>query len=221
MRLVIFIILLTTLLPAQNTVAQRRTLNVQMGGRFAYSVPTSQGKTTSIGFSDVAGNGLLAGYFGRWFYAKRLSLGWDAAYQYQGLDKNFWELGNYGEVKGSYQTIQLLAEGNYYFSHDETRPYAGIVFGGLLLRNTLTFNSSNILNQSVAYTAQNIMPGFGPQAGCTFQLSRKTTLDLHLRYVLIPNLEPTYIQDENLGLITQNPHGAQNHLSISIGLLFD
>lgn len=215
------IILLGLIICISFTVSAKKRKDLQMGGRIGYTIPNNWGKATTIGFKDVSAKGAQFALFGRWFYAKRLTLGWDFAYQIQNGNKAFWDVDNYGEVTASYQTIQLLAEGNYFFSHDEFRPYIGVAFGAFWLRNNLDFSSYNINNNSVMYTADNVMPGVAPQLGIAFELSEKTMLDIHARLILIPNLEEEYVQDEEIGLITLNPHGAQNHLSLSIGLLFN
>ncbi|MCU4176227.1 hypothetical protein [Carboxylicivirga sp. N1Y90] len=219
-KLSIIILLCILICTSFNASAKKRRKDLQMGGRIAYTMPNNWGKATSIGFKDVAAKGVQFAYFGRWFYAKRLSLGWDLAYQTQ-KGSEFWDVDNYGEVSASYQTIQLLAEGNYLFSHDEVRPYIGVAFGGFWLRNHVNFSANSINNNSVVYTADNIMPGVAPQVGIAIELSEKTMLDIHARLILIPNLEEEYIQDPEIGLITLNPHGAQNHLSLSLGLLFN
>ncbi|MBS2098360.1 hypothetical protein [Carboxylicivirga linearis] len=197
--------------------------DVYMGGRVAMTLPTNIGKDSELpmGFKDMSTTGIEAAYFGRWFYMKRLSLGWDLAYQFQSIDEDFWNVENRGEVTGNYQTIQLLVEGNYYFSSDEIRPYLGITTGAFALFNQRTYSSSNeAANASNTYKYQKVMPGLAPQAGILFEIGSNTFLDIHARLVLMPNLDEEYVYDENIGEISTNPHGAQNHLSLSIGLLF-
>ncbi len=193
----------------------------KLGGRYGYTLPTNIGKNFEKGFADMSSNGNQVALFGRWFYTKRLSLGFDMAYQFQSIDKSYWDVGNNGSVDGNYQTIQLLAEGNYYFSHDEIRPYIGIGFGAFWLHNTMDFDTKNeSANSSAAYVYDKILPGLAPQVGLTIELSEKVDLDLHARMILIPNLSEEFVFDESGTQISTNPHGAQNHISFSIGLLF-
>nr|WP_319400845.1 outer membrane beta-barrel protein [uncultured Carboxylicivirga sp.] len=202
---------------------QAQKKEIFMGGRIALTLPTNMGKSKDLqsGFKDMSTTGFQVGYFGRWFYMENLSLGWDIAYQYQSTNDDYWNVSNRGEVNGGYHTIQLLAEGNFYFSRDEVRPYAGMAFGAFALFNNRTYQSNNELAAaSNTYNYQKIMPGLAPQVGLLFELSRKTMLDIHARFVMMPNLEPEYVYDENLGEVSTNPHGAQNHLSLSVGLLF-
>lgn len=192
-----------------------------MGGRIAITLPTNIAKPLEYGFKDMASNGFQLGYIGRWYYGKRLTLGWDLAYQFQSGDDDYWNLDNRGEVEVSYNTLQVVAEGHYYFSHDNVRSYVGIGFGAFALMNKRVFSSfSEYTNPSGTYKYRKIMPGLTPQVGILIELDKKIMLDIHSRLVLMPNLADEYVTDEVLGQISTNPHGAQNHLSVSVGLLF-
>lgn len=215
----VYLVLLMNLIYISSTNAKGKEL--QMGGRYAYTIPTNIAKNYEKGFADMSENGNQIGFFGRWFYTKNLSLGWDVAYQYQSEDRTYWDVGNNGNVKGNYQTLQVLAEGNYYFSHDEFRPYAGVSFGAFGLRNMMDFDSSNDQSKpSTSYVYTKVLPGLAPQLGFTLELSKSLVLDVHARMVLIPNLTEEFVFDDSGRQISTNPHGAQNHLSFSVGLLF-
>ena len=191
-----------------------------LGGKIGYSFPTNIGRSSDeLGFKDVADKAWLASFTGKWFYNKRLSLGCDMGYQYQG-GSDIWDVDNYGDVSVSYHTMRLLLNGAYYFSHDEIRPYIGLSFGVYYLINTMDFNASNITNKSVSYSAKEWQPGVAPQFGALFELDKKTFLDVHVQMDLIAHLEPNVIIDPDYGVVTQNPHGNQNQISLNIGLLF-
>lgn len=203
-------------LPKQNVKCQ----DVFVGGKIGYSMPTNIGRSSDeLGFKDVAKNGWQVAFVGKWFYSKRLTLGCDFGYQHQGAGE-IWDVDRYGEVDVSYQTIRLLLEGAYYFSHDEVRPYLGLAFGAYYMINSMDFNAKSSTNTSVAYRAKEWKPGISPQIGIMFELSDKTMLDCQFHMDLIAHMEPTIIHDPDYGMVTQNPHGNQNQLGISIALLF-
>ena len=192
-----------------------------MGGRVAYTVPTNIGKNYEKGFADMSTNGGQVAFFGRWMYNKQLSLGWDLGYQLQSGDQDYWDIDRRGKVSVSYQTIQLLAEGNYYFNNSEIRPYVGIAFGGFWLNNKRQFDSyDELVKPSGTYDYSKLIPGLAPQIGLVIELGETSLLDIHARFALMPNLEEEFVDVEYLGQVSTNPHGAQNHLSFSIGFLF-
>lgn len=190
-----------------------------IGGKLGFSFPTNIGRSSDeLGFKDVAENGWQAAFVGKWFYNKRLSLGLDIGYQVQD-GSDFWDVGNYGDVSTSYQTLRLLANGSYYFNHDKIRPYIGLSFGAYYLINSIDFASSSITNESVTYTAKKWKPGVAPQLGLLVELSKKTLLDVHVQMDIIANMEAIYYPDAKPDY-TENPHEKQNQISLNIGLLF-
>ncbi|MBR8537114.1 hypothetical protein KDU71_16200 [Carboxylicivirga sediminis] len=208
-------ILLLFVLFISHTVAQ----DYFLGGKIGYSFPTNIGRSSDeLGFKDVAENGWQAAIMGKWFYNERLSLGCDLGYQLQD-GSDFWNVQQYGEVSASYQTIRLLANGTYYFSHDEVRPYIGLSFGAYYMMNTIDFASNGLTNQSVKYTAKVWKPGVAPQLGLLVELSKKTMLDIHVQMDIITNMQAIYYPDAEPDY-TENPHEKQNQISINIGLLF-
>ncbi len=195
--------------------------DVILGGKIAYSIPTNIGRSSEeLGFRDVANGSLHYAFVSKWFYNKRLTLGCDLGYQYQGGKDSFWDVANRGDVSVSYQTIRLLLDGCYYFSHDEVRPYLGLAFGAYYMNNSMEFEANSITNRSVSYRAKEWKPGIAPQFGVMFELSKKTMLDCKLQMDLIAHMEPTVTNDPNYGMVTQNPHEKQNQISLSIALLF-
>ncbi len=218
------LVLLLIIIGCSGTYGQK---NVWMGGSIGFSLPSNVGRSgESIGFKNVAKSGFQFAYAGRWFYGKRLSLGWDVGWQFQDGKEKFWDVNNYGNVTSTYSTIHFLAEGNYYFSHQEIKPYCGISFGAFMLSNTMTFDSAYTgtdADASASYKAKQWKPGFKPQAGLLINLSRRTMFDIKAGFVLIPNLEETVETVFENGwpkTIIQNPHGNQHQWVISMGLLF-
>lgn len=217
---IIFLVNLSSL-PAQK--------NVYLGGSAGYSTPLNLGRDKDqIGFHDVAKAGPAVAMNALWFYNERLSLGAEAGYQYNG-GSNFWNVANYGEVSSAYHAFNLLLKGNFYFSDEPFRPYCGIAFGAYYLLNKLDFDSSQAgtaNDQSVSYTYKQWKPGYAPEAGFLVELSKHALLDVKARLVMIPNLkeEVVDITDDAgyvIDKITTNPHGNQNHLLLSVGLLFE
>jgi len=201
--------------------------NVWMGGSVGFSLPSNMGRSgEQIGFADVASSGFQIAFTGRWFYNERLSLGWDVGWQFQDGNEEFWDVNNFGNVTSNYNSLHLLAEGNYYFSHNEIKPYCGINFGAFMLFNTMTFDSAysgTDADASVSYKAKQWKPGFKPQAGLLIDLSKHAVLDMKAGFVFIPNLEEsveTVIENGWPKTVIQNPHGNQHQWVISIGLLF-
>jgi hypothetical protein len=213
MRLFSFLVLFIALTSVSN--AQ----DYFIGGQLGYAFPTNIGRSSDeLGFKDMAENGWQAVFTGKWFYNKRLSLGCDLGYQFQD-GSDFWDVDNYGDVSASYQTVRLLVNGAYYFSHEEVRPYIGLSFGAYYLINSIDFASSSIINQSIKYTSKIWKPGAAPQLGILFELSKKTLLDIHMQMDIIANMEAIYHPNAEPPY-TENPHETQNQISINIGLLF-
>ena len=213
MRIIAFLLLIFAI--SNTSVAQ----DYYLGGKIGYAFPSNIGRSSDeLGFKDVADNGWQAPILGKWFYNKRLSLGFNLGYQVQD-GSDFWDVDNYGDVSTSYQTLHFLANGAYYFSHDEIRPYLGLSFGAYYLINSIDFASSNINNQSITYTAKIWKPGVAPQLGLLFELSKKTLLDIHVQMDVIANMEAVFHRDATPPY-TENPHEKQNQISINIGLLF-
>jgi len=201
--------------------------DIWLGGNIGFSIPSNIGRSgDQIGFKDVAKSGYQIAFAGRWFYNKRLSLGWDIGYQYQDGNEEFWDVNNFGTATSKYNSAHFLAEGNYYFSHQEIKPYCGVSFGAFMLFNTMTFDSAYTgtdADASVSYKAKQWKPGFKPQAGLLIDLSKRALLDIKTGFVLIPNLEETIETVIDNGwpkTIIQNPHGNQHQWVISMGLLF-
>ena len=216
--------LLGIFLVLNDTAAQK---GIIWGGKLGTAIPLNVFKEKDdIGFADVASAGILVGAEGRWFYEKRLSLGAELNYQYNPSNSDFWDVARYGEVTAHYQMASLLLRGDYYFSHKETKPYAGIAFGGFFIFNDLTFVSSytgSDNDRSVSYKTHLWRPGFAPEAGVLFELNKKLFLDINTKFIIIPNIpdqyETEYIHEWPL-VVNKNPHGNQNHLQISMTLLF-
>ncbi len=200
---------------------------VFIGGKLGTSIPLNVFTSEEeIGFADVASPGILVGVEGKWMYEKRLSLGAELNYQYNPANSDFWDVARFGDVTANYQTASLLLRGDYYFSHKEVRPYTGIAFGGFFIFNNLTFVSSytgSDNDKSVSYETRLWKPGFAPEGGVVFKLNRKTLLDLNLKFIFIPNIEPEYETEIINGwpvVINKNPHANQHHLQLSATLLF-
>jgi hypothetical protein len=216
--LVLLLLALTMPLKAQE--------GVFIGGKTGIAIPLNIKSKNDLGFSDVASPGILLGFTGKWIYEKRLSIGADLNYQYNPADQEFWDVARYGDVTAHYQTASLLFNGKYYFSHKTTRPYAGIAFGGFFIFNDLTFVSSyegSDNDRSVSYKTNIWKPGFAPEAGILFELSRNTLLEINLRLIFIPNIEDEYETEYINGwpvVINKNPHANQHHLQITTALFF-
>jgi len=192
-----------------------------LGGKAGFSFPSNIGPTDGrLGFNEVAATGGNIATTAHWFFSKRLSIGAEIGYEGQKGDEAFWNVKQFGEINTTYKTVSLQMEGNYYFSHEEVRPYCGISFGAFWLHNTLSFDSkSNGTNgnQSVSYKANQWQPGFAPQGGVLIELSKKVMLDLSARFTFIPSLNTQFVNDNKVSLV---PHGQQNHVSVTVGLWF-
>ncbi len=202
---------------------------VFIGGKIGTALPLNLTGKDDLGFGDVASPGILIGINGLWMYEKRLSLGAELNYQYNPADYDFWDIDpQYGDITAHYQTISLLFKGDYYFSHRDVRPYLGIAFGGFYIINDLTFISSYAgtdNDRSVSYKTNLIKPGYAPEAGVVFRLNKKTLLNVNLKMILIPNIPDQYeeVYDENgyvIKVINKSPQANQNHLQLSVSLLF-
>jgi len=207
--------------------AQKR--DVFLGGKIGTAIPLNIKDKNDIGFGDVAKAGVIVGFRGLWMYEKRLSLGAELNYQYNSPDNGFWYIDpQYGDITVHYRTASLLFSGDYYFSHKDVRPYLGIAFGGFYIFNDLTYVSSYTgtdNDRSVSYKTNLFKPGFAPETGIVFRLSKKTLLDINAKLVFIPNIPDQYenVYDENgvvIKVINKNPHANQQNLQLTVSLLF-
>ncbi|MFT3740992.1 MAG: hypothetical protein QM786_19760 [Breznakibacter sp.] len=199
------------------------------GGSIGAAIPSNWGeKQFNIGFADVAKPGPHIAFDGRWFYNKRLSLGVDMSYARLGQNRGFWNVSRYGEVALSYTMLQSTIHGCYYFDDRGFMPYTGIGFGAYWLLNNLSFRSAysgTDADASVKYQTRTLKPGFAPQAGFLVKASKRSFLFIDIKFQIIPNIKPeqVYVLDDwgnNIDVVTQNPHGHQNHWVISAGILF-
>lgn len=223
---ILFLVLLTIIAIDGNSVGRKR--DVWLGGGIGVVLPSNIGSTDLLGYNDVASTGFMAQMNTRWFYNRRLTIGGELIYAYTPQDDDYWKVLNYGEVTNHYSMALAMAQGHYYFSHDEFRPYLGMGFGISYLSNQLVFNSNytgTTGDASVSYYIKDWKPVFAPEAGFLLEVSKTAFLYINARFQVIPNMKPTYIEVvEDYGypidVITQNPHGHQNHFSISVGILF-
>ncbi|MBN2165270.1 MAG: hypothetical protein JW717_03235 [Marinilabiliaceae bacterium] len=190
--------------------------------------PSDIANSDAIGFNDVANAGFNIQTSARWFYSARLSLGCFAEYSFLPQNNEFWNTRNYGTVNNYYRMIQLGMQGHYYFSHKEFMPYTGIGFGANFLMNQLDYLSNyenTDADATVKYTTNDWKPSFSPEIGFLWRIAKKSYFHFNIKYTIIPYLKPTTIEvKDNIGYtinyITQNPHGHQNNINISIGFLF-
>jgi outer membrane protein W len=199
------------------------------GGDIGLAIPSNIGeKEYNIGFKDVAQTGPRISLTSRWFYAKTLTLGAELTFSTFSQNNRFWDINNYGTVKNTYNMGSASIEGDYYFSHDEFRPYVGMAFGAYVLSNSLTFKSAyegTTEDASASYNTTIFKPGFAPSAGFLLAVSKRSFLYSSLKFEIIPNLKPNIIEETdeygNTRTVTQNPHSHENHWSLSIGYLFN
>ncbi|TLX73022.1 porin family protein [Labilibacter sediminis] len=191
-----------------------------IGGGVSYQIPTNTFGTQDFGFASVANNGYGLNIGTSWFFNPRLSIGSELAYSYFPKDKKVWNQENKGDIKVNYQMMNLNAQGNLYFAEDEFRPYLGAVFGLYYLRNLVSFASNNAGTDgdaSVDYISKSWHAGFGLESGMFIELAKASYLQLSLRYTMIPDIELEYFPEDD---VTINPHGKQNHWSVSAKLFF-
>ena len=200
-----------------------------LGGSMGAVIPSNWGeKQFDIGFADVSKTGFRAAMEGRWFYNERLSLGAELALSRFGKDPLFWDVNRYGAIDASYTMGQSTLHGCYYFDSKGFMPYVGMGFGAFGLLNRLDFRSNYVgtsSDASVRYQTQAVKPGYSPQFGFLAQISRRSFFFVDCRFQIIPNIKPSqvYVKDELgnfIDVITQNPHGHQNHWVVSTGILF-
>ncbi len=170
-----------------------------------------------FGFATVANPGINLNVGTLWMFNPRLSLLSELAYSYFPKDKKTWNPQQYGDIKVNYQMVNLSAQGNYYFSEQEIKPYLGAIFGLYYLRNYRDFNSSYASNESVSITTNTLHAGYGAEFGFLFELSKVNYLQVGIRFSLIPDIEAEYIPEKD---ITINPHDKQNHWGLSAKLFF-
>ncbi len=174
-----------------------------------------------FGFSTVANTGFNINIGTLWLFNPQLSLESEFAYSYFPKDKKTWNQERYGDINVNYQMLNLLAQGNYYFSKGEIKPYLGAVFGIYYLRNMLDFNSKYIgtdNDASVNYITNSLLAGYGVEIGTLFKLSKRSYLQVGIRFTTIPDIESEYIAEND---VTLNPHDKQNHWGLSVKLFFN
>jgi len=202
--------------------------NSWLGGSIGIDQPTNLGsKNNEIGFKDVAATGVKIDMNGHWFYSKRISLGAAISFSHFPQNETLWDVGQYGDVENRYQLMTFSLLGRYYFSHHDFRPFLGIGFGANALLNRLRFESAysgTTADASVSYYSKTIKPGFTPEVGFLMLLDKKLFLQVNAQFSIIPFLKPEPIAIKQDGYtvayVVQNPHGHQNHISLSAGLLF-
>ena len=191
---------------------------VLWGGGLSAHLPTNGFGSDDFGFKDVANTGGGVNMGTLWILNPRLSLGSELAYSYFPNDKNTWNQARRGDIKVNYQMINLTAQGNFYLAEEEVRPYLGVAFGLYYLRNMVNFSSNSAgstIDPSVSYVSNTLRAGFGPEAGVLIKLQKSQYALISLRYTVIPNIEPEYYDR-----VTINPHGKQNHWSLSAKIFF-
>ncbi len=194
--------------------------NFFWGGGISAHLPTNGFGTDDFGFKDVARIGGGANVGTLWIFNPRLSLGSELAYSYFPKNKDTWNQERRGDIKVNYQMINLTAQGNFYLTEEEVRPYLGVAFGLYYLRNIVNFNSNYVgstNDASVSYVSSTLHAGFGPEVGVLFKLSKIQYALISLRYTVIPNIEAEYYPEDR---VTINPHGKQNHWSLSVKMFF-
>ncbi len=206
---------------AINVSAQEKVL--LWGAGASYMIPDNgflQFKTDqqNFHFATVANSGFGLNGEAMWFFNPQLSLGSELGYAYFPKDKLTWDMQQYGNIKVNYSIANLSVVSNIYFSEEEIRPYAGAVFGLYYLHNMLDFDSNyggTDGDQSVNYTSDDFLPGFGFQGGVLTELGDDMFLSLSLRFTTIPNLHSTKYDG-----VTVSPHEQENHWSLSVKLLW-
>lgn len=200
------------------------TINAQTkilwGGGLSAHLPSNGFGTKGFGFKDAAAVGGGANVGTLWIFNPRLSLSSELAYTYFPKNEKTWNQQRRGEITVNYQTVNLSAQGNFYLAEDEVRPYLGVAFGMYYLRNLLNFSSNYVgttNDASVSYVSNTLHAGFGPEVGVLFKLQKTQFALLSLRYTFIPDIEAEYFPEDQ---VTINPHGKQNHWSVSAKMFF-
>lgn len=191
-----------------------------IGGGVSYQIPTNNFGSQDFGFATVANNGFGVNLGTLWFYNPILSLSTELGYSYFPRDEEVWNQESRGDIKVNYQVMNATVQGNFYMSEADFRPYLGALFGAYYLRNRVDFDSNYIgtnNDASVSYVSKTWHAGFGLETGALIELAKKSLLQLSLRYTFIPNIEPEYHPEDE---VTINPHGKQNHWSVSAKLFF-
>ncbi|SMO62259.1 hypothetical protein SAMN06265379_103416 [Saccharicrinis carchari] len=193
---------------------------VLWGGGVSAHIPTNSLSTNNFGFRDAAGTGGGANMGTLWFFNPQLSLGSELAYSYFPRNQKTWNQQRRGDIKVNYQMLNLTAQGNFYLNEGGARPYLGVAFGLYYLRNMVNFISNYVgttNDASVTYVSNTFHAGFGPEAGVLFKRQKNRFAHLSLRYTIIPNIEAEYYPEKQ---VTINPHGKQNHWSLSVKMFF-
>ncbi|WP_027473129.1 porin family protein [Saccharicrinis fermentans] len=202
------------------TIASHSQNGLFIGGGLSLISPSNGFDKDHFGFNDVANTGGGISINTLWFFNPLLSLGSELGYAYLPKDKDTWNQSRRGNIKVNYKMTKLTAQGNFYFNDEKIRPYMGVAFGLYYLRNTVDFDSNytgSINDASVSYTSNTLHAGFGPEAGILFNLIGEQFATLSIRYTIIPNIEAEYFPEDD---VTINPHGQQNHWSLSAKLYF-
>ncbi len=213
-----YLFFLTVLFISQQSNAQE---GLFLGGGLSAHLPSDGFKPDNFGFNDVANVGGGASIGTLWFFNPILSLGSEFGYSYFLKDKTTWNQEQRGEINVNYQSFNLSAQGNFYLNEEEVRPYLGVSFGLYYLRNMLNFDSNYVgstNDASVSYISKTFHAGFGPEIGVLFETGKKEMLMLSTRYTIIPNITAEYHPEDQ---VTTNPHGKQNHWSISLKYFWD
>lgn len=222
------LILLLLFVSLQSLSARKRD-PIWVGGGVGASFPSNIGNDAqTLGFATVAVPGFRIEADARWFYAQRLSLSADLSWSAFGQKDDFWDVRNNGSVKAHYSFVSGLVKGHYYFSDDAFRPYAGIGFGVAWLSNRMDYQSTlsgTLADNSVGYVNSQFKPIYAPEIGFLIETSKKSFFYTTFSYTLIPNMTAEYVSVKDqygwdADVIVQNPHGNQNHFSLTVGMLF-
>ncbi|MCW3806097.1 OmpW family outer membrane protein [Plebeiibacterium marinum] len=192
------------------------TVHIPDNGFGKFDFGSSYNVGDDFGFATVANPGFGFNFGSLWFYNPRLSLQSELAYSYFPKDKQFWNVQRYGDISVNYQMLNLSAQGNYYFAEGEIRPYLGAVFGIYYLRNKMDFNSTSTASSS-DYITNTLHAGYALEFGTSIELTKRTLVNIGLRYTIIPDISSEYTKD---GSIKLNPHDKQNHWGLSAKLFF-
>lgn len=211
------------------TASARKRDPLWVGGGVGAAFPSNLANDGhTLGFASVAVPGFRAELDARWFYATRLSLSGSLSWSRLGQKDEFWDVRNNGNVTSHYSMATALLKGHYYFSDDSFRPYVGIGFGVTWINNRMDYDSSlsgTSLDNSVSYVNRQFKPVFVPEIGFFTETGKKSFFYASLGFVVVPDMNPEYVsvKDEygyNDVVVVQNPHGNQNHFSLTIGFLF-
>lgn len=208
--------------------SQYRNQDWYWGADIGASLPTNIGRSdTQIGFADVASTGFKSGILAGWNYNPRLFLEAEASYCFLPKKNQFWNLDSKGSFSAHYQSAGILLAGGYRLGEATWQPYCGVNFGLHYLQNHVNFKSKYAgtdNDASVQYTSKEWHPGFGINLGLETAFSKNVQFFMQTRMAFIPFLKEKVVPIKDgevvIDYITQNPHGNQNQLQISLGLKF-